>query len=254
MATYLYLNMVPESLVASMLAPSAFGTYLATGTHKRSRGPAIFFDLRPDFPSDYFDLADTINRCAPHPDGQPKHSVYGSIYRVLEHVPLSAMKSLWLVTMDGRVLELKAGELPARFPGHFHLYQEVCPVHPMIASSLDPLEFTKFITDPSMPISVPKICFVDLELADLAEDPRGGSAGNLPYTNITHLRDCLLQLAAEKDKRTKTVDRVQQQACPYRCVKSGFFVGDQQGRLYYSFPSRDELEDKYYDWWRSANV
>ena len=254
MDTYHYLSMIPEALVASMLAPKEFGVYLATGTKKRMRGQAMFFDLVDDFETGYFDLPAIKHRCIAHSDGEPKHSVYGSIYRVLEHVPLSAMKSLWLITMDGRALELKQGPMPEKFEGRFHLYQEICPVHPLIVSGLAPDEFCRLITNPSMPVSVPRICFVDLELGDLAQDPAGGSAGNLPYMNIEHLRDCLLQLEQGKQKPTKTVDRIQPQTFPYRCVKGGFFVGDQTGMLYYPFPSRKELDGQYYDWWRSANV
>ncbi len=82
MACRLYLSMTPESLVASMLEPEDFGTYLAVGTEKRSRGPAMFFDLKEGFSSDYFDLSTLPERCVPHADGQPKHFVYYSVYRV----------------------------------------------------------------------------------------------------------------------------------------------------------------------------
>jgi len=36
METHLYLLLFPESLVMSMLGPSEFGAYLATGTKKRA--------------------------------------------------------------------------------------------------------------------------------------------------------------------------------------------------------------------------
>jgi hypothetical protein len=254
MDTHLYLSMTPEALVASMLPPQEFGVYLAVGTQKRSRGQAIFFDLAPKFDSDAFDLAAAAERCVPHADGEPKHSVYLAIYRVLEHVPREALRSLWLVTQDGRVLELGQGAVPEEFPVRYHLYQEVCPVHPLIASTLDPVAFCRFITDSSHPISVPRICFVDLELAELADDPRRGEPHGLPYPYLAHIRDCLLELEANGGKHTKTVDRTHPCSFPYRCVKSGFFVGDQEGLLYYPFPPRQELETTHYPWWRSANV
>ena len=255
METYFYLSMTPESLVASLLAPSAFGTYLAVGTRKRSRGEALFFDLKADFESDCFDLAGARARCVPHPGGEPKHSVYAAIYRVLEHVPLEAIHSLWLATAEGRVLELKSARAPAEFPGKYFLYQQICPVHPLIVSSLSPDAFCRFITDTSRPISVPRICFTDLDLGGLAEDPARGEdeASDLPYGRIEHLRDCLQQIAAQPEKHTKTVDRSHPQQFPYRCVKNGFYVGDQQGMLYYPFPSREEMERKHLRWWRSAS-
>jgi hypothetical protein len=37
-------------------------------------------------------------------------------------------------------------------------------------------------------------------------------------------------------------------------VRNGFFVGDHDDFAFYRFPTRQELESKYYDWWRSAQV
>ncbi len=253
MTTHLYLSMIPESLVASMLPPREFGTYLAVGTQKRSRGEAVFFDLAGEFPSDDFDFSAVAERCVAHADGQPKHSLYLAIYRVLERVPLEVVGSLWLITPGGHVLELTQAPVPAEFEGKYHLYQEICPVHPLIASSLAPDAFCRFITDPANPVSVPRICFVDLDLGDLSVDPAAGRADNLPYAHMDHVRDCLLEVEKDGTKHTKTVDRIHPQEFPYRCIKTGFYLGDREKLLYYPFPSREELESTYYNWWRFAN-
>lgn len=254
MSNHLYLSLIPESLVASMLGPEEFGRYLATGTRKRPHGPAVFFEARDGFESEFFDLAGAGSRCVPHEDGQPKHSVYLSIYRVLEHVPREALASLFLVTAHGHVLELPAGDLPAdQDDTGYHLYQELAPVHPLIASSLSPRTFCRAITDAGRPIHVPRICLVDLDLGDLARDPAGGEASGLPYPHLEHIRNCLRELRPAGEKETKTVDRIGRQGLIYRCVKTGFYVGDQDGVLHYPYPSREELEGKYYAWWRCAN-
>jgi len=254
MACYLYLSLIPESLVASMLPPAEFGAYLATGTRKRPHGQAIFFQIKDRFESDYFDLASAARRCVPNRDGQPKHSVYLGIYRVLEHVPRESLGNLFLVTAHGQVLNIEPTELPAEpEEDHYHLYQELAPVTPLIASCLAPREFCRFITDASKPIYVPRICFVDLELAELSQDPVNGTASGLPYQNLEHIRNCLCELQPSGQKQTKTVDRIGRQGLIYRCVKTGFYVGDQEGMLYYPYPSREELESKYYAWWRCAN-
>jgi hypothetical protein len=248
MATYLYLSMVPESLVASMLPPDEFGRYLAVGTRKQARGPAMFFDLTGTFASDYFDFSRLEDHCVAHADGQPKHSVYLAIYRVMEHVPLEAIRHLWLVTSAARVLELGPEEMPAEFPGRYHLYQEICPVHPLIASSLDPRKFSRFITDPVRPISVPRICFADLKLAELADDPKHGQAADLPYDQLDHLRDCFVGLDQDRGKHTKTIDRVRPPEFPYRAIQHGFFLGDQERIIHYPYPSPEELESKHFFW------
>ncbi len=251
--TYLYLSMTPEALVASMLPPMAFGIYLAVGTRKRSHGQAMYFDLKTNFQSDYFDLSSIADRCVPHPDGQPKHSVYIGIYRALEHIPLEAVNNLYLATKDGRVLELQQGQIPSQIRGKYHLYKEICPVHPLIASSLNPMEFCRFITDPSGHIYVPRICFVDMELGELAEDSRNDRTDDLPYHHLDHIRDCLLQLENQQ-KHIKTVDRIEPLEYSYHRIKSGFFLGDRHGLLYFPFPSLSELESTYHKWWRSADV
>jgi len=214
----------------------------------------MFFDLKEGFESDYFDLSGAAERCVPHPDGLPKHSVYLSIYRVLEHVALDAVSDLWLVTRDGRILKLEQGTLPEKPPDRFHLYQEICPVHPRIVSTLDPKQFTRYITDPGNPIHVPKICFVDLRLGELASDPEHGSANDLPYHAINHLRDCLVELRDNPGKGTKTVDRIHPQAFPYQTVAGGVYLGSSEKLLFYPFPSVEQLQSTYYEWWRSASI
>ncbi len=253
MKTYLYLSLFPEALVASMLSPDDFGTYLAVGTQKRTRGQAMFFEVG-DLKGGYFQLKEVEKRCVPHPDGTPKHSVYFSVYRVLENVALEAIESLYLVTQDGRVLKIEKGTDLPQFPKKYHLYQEICPVHPRIVSSLDPIELTRHITDKKQFIHLPKVCFVDLRLGELAEDPAGAVVRDLPYTAIEHLRDCLLQLKNNPEKRTKIVDRIHPQTFPYRSVENGVFIGSSRELLFYPFPSEQDLKSRYFDWWRSASI
>ncbi|MHC4510534.1 MAG: hypothetical protein ACYTAO_16530 [Planctomycetota bacterium] len=253
METHLYLLLFPESLVISMLGPAEFGAYLATGTKKRAREQVMYFELDGGFESDFLDLEKAKKACVPHEDGRPKHSVYVSTYRVLEHVPLNVIGNLWLVTRDGRGLALRHCEPPGEYEGQYHLYNELCPVHPLIASHLNPQDYSDFITNPEVTVSVPRICFVEMDLADLAKEPSSGDAASLPYRNIDHIRDCLIELAT-KGKTTKTINRIQHEHIPYRCVKKGFFVGDQTGMLYYPFPSLKDMEKHHHYWWRSAEL
>jgi hypothetical protein len=254
MAVYLYLNMLPEALIASMLPPHEFGTYMAVGTEKKSRGQAKFFSLDRSFKSDYFPMSEIESRCVTRADGQPKHSVYLSVYRVLEHVPMSAVGNLNLVTRDGRALEIPRTKTMPSCPHELHMYQEICPVRPRVVSSLDPQEFITFLTDSKKSIHVPKIFFADLRLGDLAVDPEKGSSRDLPYPSLEHLRDCLKALRSAPGKGTKTVDRTPSDELPYRTVEHGFFLGDGKETLYYPMPGEQDLQGKYYEWWRSASM
>ena len=252
MSQYVYLSATPESLVASQLPPVEFGNYLAVGTRKRTRGQAIFFEIdiekMDNLPRDYMD-----ERLVPYEDGEPKRSVFLSIYRVMEQIPLEALKSLFLVTDDGRVLELKQGKYKAPAAGMIHLYQQFNPITTRVASTLNPPEFIKFLTDTDKLVSTPKLFIVELKLGKLSKDSYA-PIHDLPYPNPDQLRDSLTRLKSSKERLTKTVIRQYKGELSYRTIEDGFFIGEKDRFIYYPFPSIEELEDKYYYWWRSALV
>lgn len=256
MTVHLYLSMIPEALIASMLDPEAFGTHFAVGSRKRSSGQAIYFEVDRDLlPEGVFPLEEADRRCITQPHGVPKRSVYLSIYRALEHVPMAALKRLYLVTDDGRVLGIDPSpyqDKPSNGVALAHLYQEFCPVTPRVVSRQKPDEFVVGLTDESKPFHVPRIVFCDLTLGDLGQDPSSPHVDDLPYQNIGHLRDCLRDLKIWPDKQTKTLLRQLTQDVLFRTVERGFYVGDSTGILAFWMPSREELEHEYYAWWRSA--
>lgn len=252
MQAYVYLSATPESLIASQLPPVEFGNYLAIGARKRIRGQAIFFEVDqdsiPSLPREYMK-----ERLVPYEDGEPKRSVYLSIYRVLESVPVKALKNLYLVTDDGKVLELKAGKYESKELGLIHLYEQFNPFQTRVASKLSPPEFISFLTDTSKPVSVPKLFIVELKLNQLATNA-GAPISDLPYPNPDHLRDCINRLKLSDERLTKTVIRQHKGELSYRTIKDGFFIGDTNEFRFYPFPGIQELESKYYSWWRSALV
>ena len=97
-----------------------------------------------------------------------------------------------------------------------------------------------------------KIAFCDLTLGGLEKDPENGDAQNLPYKNIPHLRDCIREISLKSGKNNKVVVRNMVGELLFRTVKRGFYVGAGDEFIYYPMPSREELDDKYYTWWRSA--
>jgi len=247
----LYLSMIPEALVASMLPPEKFGRYLAVGSHKRSSSPAIYFELDPGFTSDFFDMDMVRTRCVPHADGSPKHSLYLGIYRVLEHIPLEALGKLYLTTRDGQVLCLEQHPCPAGLADEHFLYDEICPVHPLIASKLEPADFVKFVTSPGSPLCVPKIFFADLDPEKLIGTDRTAEGQPALHNMPERIRECFRQLDAA-GKPTKTVDRVHSQACRWNQIKNGYFIGTDTTVLFYPFPDRDTLDRHHHQWMRSA--
>jgi hypothetical protein len=63
----MYLCITPEALIGSMLPPVEFGAYLSTGTRKRNKGQAIFFELDFEKVKDLIDLEYLKRRCVPKP-------------------------------------------------------------------------------------------------------------------------------------------------------------------------------------------
>ena len=54
MTVHLYLSLIPEALIASMLPPEEFGVYYTVGYTKKTSGQAMFVELDPDFRHDFF--------------------------------------------------------------------------------------------------------------------------------------------------------------------------------------------------------
>ena len=254
-ATHIYLSLIPQALIGSMLEPTAFGRYYAVGTRTHARGEAIFFEVDPaQLPEGEFPLEMLSRRCVAKPDGSPKKSVYLAIYRVLSRIPVAALGKLYLVTRNGRTLALDRAEYVSEPGPRAHLYQEFCPIDPMVASLLEPLEFCREITDPARPVHVPRIVFSQLALRGLAKDPAHGLANDLPYPNLAHLRDVLTDLLAGAGKNSKLVLKQVNDGVFYRTIRGGFYVGDQQNFAFYRFPSVAELEAHHFSWWRSAQT
>jgi hypothetical protein len=252
MNIHIYLSLIPECLVASMLDPAQFGNYYAIGSKKRSRGQAIFFEVDPQLAGAAIDW-DTVNqRCVPHEDGSPRKSTYLRIYRALESIPTLALKTLYLATDDGRVLGIEPAPFTADASRLLHLYQELCPVSPRVVSKLDPLAFCRRLTDPAELVNVPRLVFTEMKLEALANNPDAANVDNLPYSNIEHLRDCLREVSNVYAKPNKQVLRQVRHDVLYRTIRGGFYVGDQESFLYFPLPSPADLESKHYAWWRSA--
>ncbi len=164
------------------------------------------------------------------------------------------MGQLYLTTQDGRTLGLEPTDVIPEMEGGLHLYKEIAPVSPLVASRLNPLDFYDLIVkNPTSLVTLPAIAFTELRLGELADDPEMGEVGDLPYTNMDHLRG-VLKVLKTKPVATKMVDRASSSQIAYRTVKNGFFVGNGQKLLYYPMPEKETLRETNYRWWRSANM
>lgn len=252
---YYYFTVFPmEALIASELAPEEFGNYMAVGSKKGSAEQIIFMEITGGFESP-FDWAYAEKQCVPHSNGEPKHSVYLSIYRVLEFIPLSAMGPLYLVTKDGRALKLEKSEFcqPKEWKG-YGLYKELCPVNPLIVSSLNAKYFGKYLIDPSNKVSVPAIIFSDVRVIDLDDLEHSGNVGTMYDRKLDHLRACISDIQNGKGKPTKTVDRSFSSKFTYQIIDNGIYAAVGDDIICYAMPDLEELKEHHYDWAKSANI
>ncbi|MBN2048904.1 MAG: hypothetical protein JW760_00555 [Spirochaetales bacterium] len=255
METHFYLSLFPmEALIASQLNPAQFGSYMATGSKKGSAERLIFAEISGDFGS-WFDWNHALHRCVRHPNGDLKNSVYLSVYRVLEHTPLEVFKALYLTTQDGRILELFASEYSAPDQGRdFFIYKELCPITPLVISTLPPREFCAYMTDPHIKTYVPKLMYTDLKMIDFDNPEQTGNIGNIYDNKLDHLKECIHEVTTYKEKPNKILERSHATSFTYQVIKNGIYAGDQDSFLFFRMKSEQELKDQAYDWAKSAMI
>jgi len=253
---YFYVVFSPiEAMIASQLEPKTFGSYMARGSKKGAAERLMFAEVEGGF-GDYFDWDYAKKKCVTRADGTLKHSLYLSIYRVIEHIPLEQYKDIYLVTKDGSTLAL--AQQPYRKPANwagYGLYKEHCPVHPFIASSLEPKELAAYIiSDTEKKIQVPAIIFNDVMHIDFEEKEETGNIGSMFERDLDHLIECINEVKNHEDKITKTIDRSFDSKFTYQIVDTGFYIAKGKGILFYPMPNKEELKEIDYDWGKSANI
>lgn len=255
MSIHYYLSVFPlEALIASELDPEAFGVYMATASHRGSSEPHTFIEVNPPL-DDSFDVTYAEQKCTGQ-TGRKKSSVYLSIYRTLERIPLSSLGTLYLVTRDGRSLPLEPDRLEGITPStkQFYLYQELCPIRPVVVTTLAPSQFCQYMTHEDTKIRVPRIAFADLRVIDFENLDDAGNIGDLYHKNLQHLKDCVLSVTSKKEKTAKTLDRARVESFTYNLIDTGIYVGDQQAVIYYRMKSVRELNMYHHPWARSAMI
>jgi len=251
MQTHFYLSFSPiEALIASQLDPETFGRYMAIGTRNGSREHMMFIELRDEF-GDFFDWEYARTRCVSHPDGNPKHSLWMSVYRVLEHVPLEMMGTMYLTTQDGRTLALDPAPHYAPSTRRFRVYQELTPLTPLVVSALAPTAFAAYMTDPTHHVSVPRVIFADLKVIDFENPDVTGNIGGAYDRNLDHLQECVREVSDNPQKPNKNVER-SVSSFSFQIIGEGLFVGDREGLLSYTMPELATIRRDHYDWGRSA--
>lgn len=254
MQNHLYLSLIPEALVLSQLPPSKFGAYMATGSKRQIEGPAVFIEIDQSADLSAFRMDEAYARCKTHRDGSPRRSVYIAVFNVLPRLPLAALGRAYLTTPAGITLALDDAGVPSLAQDRYHLYQELGPVYPRVASSLEPREFCTCVTSMDNPVSLPRLAFIDFKLGGLATDCEAALTESLPYQNLDHLRECLRSLRDHPERKTKTVYRGMRPDILFSLIRSGLYLGDAGGMKFYPVPDEATLESEHHLWWHSAQA
>ncbi len=257
MDIHYYLSVFPmEALIASQLEPKQFGTYMATGSKKGSAEQIIFCELEGGFAGP-FDWEYAEAKCVPHSYGDPKHSVYLGVYRVLEHIPLERLGPMFLATRDGRTLELAKSdyaEPPVDGERGYYVYQELCPVTPVIVSRLAPESFGRHICSPDGKVRLPKIIFADLKVIDFDDPDHSGNIGSIYDRKVPHLLECIAEVTSDEQKINKTLTRTHVESFSFQTINRAIYAADGERIYAYRMPTVDELKKIDYDWGRSAMI
>ena len=243
-----------EALIASQLEPEEFGSYMAIGSRKGSHENFIYMSLEGNF-GDYFDWKYAKEKCVSNRSGKPKHSVYLSVYRALEHIPIDVIGSLYLATRDGKVLELEPGDYKVtENHAEYFVYQELCPISPTVVSILNPTDFARYLTGGNHKIYVPRVIFADLKVIDFSDPEHSGNIGGIYDRKIGHLKDCIEELASFPDKMNKTFTRSSIESFSYQVINMGFYLADSENIRIYPMKSIEELTERHYYWAKSAYI
>jgi hypothetical protein len=254
---HLYLILHPnEALVASQLSPEAFGAHYSVGSPRHFTGKVIFAEVDLTYRNDFLRIDEYLGQTESGVDGKPKRTKFVKSYRVLEHIDLAALQKLYLVTTDGAVLGLEAGEEPADqgTPGRIRIYQEICPLRLVVASSLEPRTFGAYITSGTWSKGAPKIFFAQWDFNDGATAGRStvlSFGSQLPNVNPANLASALQELAEIPEKRTKTLSlNGNLDLTSFKHIQPGFWFADGPSTRFYRMPTMEELHDKHRSWWR----
>jgi hypothetical protein len=142
-------------------------------------------------------------------------------------------------------------------PGLVRIYQEICPLTNLVASTLDQRAFGKYITTETRSKGAPKILFTqyefDVEAFLHKNHNRDVIHCPIPDTYPSRLHSYLLELKAKKDKKTKTINlNSTLTAASWKLIRHGFWFAVSNDLLFFRMPAIKDLEENHYDWWRST--
>ncbi|HHU12036.1 MAG TPA: hypothetical protein GXZ64_02265 [Clostridiaceae bacterium] len=254
---HMYMICYPNSaLVLSQLSPENFGARYNYGSSSYHAGKLIFAEIDIDYRNDYFEIERALERLKPHEDGSPKATRYISSYRVLEHIEIDAIRTLYLANADGTCFPLEAGHYePRTDEPDLKVYAEITPLTMLTLSKLNLREFGQWFTDPHNQLAVPRILYlqVALDIDGFLEEFERHPFAPPPLEGVhpSKLRDAILEMRRRKEKDMKglTLDMAFTKES-YRKISPGIMVIDRYKEKFFPMPSLTDISDQNYRFYR----
>ncbi len=255
---HLYQILAPNpALVASQLNPEDFAKHYTAGSVRYYAAKVVFAEIDIDFRHPYFKIDEGIAGLVPHEDGRPKATKFISSYRVLEHIDFNAIKRLFLTTPEGYTLELgSAPYTKTHEPGYLRIFAEIAPLRMLVLTNHDFPAFGRAITNPDYAKGAPKQFYTQIELdiddflKEFEEHPTMHPP--IPGLHPSKLREAVMELRNEPKKTIKGL-RLDSSfdTIPYKRIRHGFMFASQSETLFFPMPSRTEIEETNYRFWRA---
>ena len=246
-----------QALVASQLGPGDFARHYLIGSIRHYSGKMVFADIDINFRHPYFDIDGGLKHLVPHKDGGPKHTKFICSYRVMEHMDLDCINSLYLSTSEADTLELKPEAYDkVHKTGYLRTFAEIAPLSMLVMSPFDMIEFGRFITHPGNPKGCPKLFYAQIELnvdeflTDFEKNPF--MRAPFSFLHPSKLRDAILQLKANPEKTAKGLSLF----CPldqisFKMIRHGFMFTSQDKSKFFPMPRLREIETHHFRFWQS---
>jgi hypothetical protein len=253
----LYMVLHPnDSLIASQLEPEQFAQHYTTGSSRHYSGKLIFAEVDVNYRNDYFNIENILKELKPHTDGRPKSTKFIESYRVLEHVDLSAIGTLYLSTEEGHCIGLERGTHSSPHAEGIRIYAEIEPMHMLVMSKLSPPEFGAEITNPGHGKSAPKQFYsqLNIDILEFIEEFEHNPFRPSPVAALhpSTIRDAFLELKSNPEKNSKglaldsNLDNIS-----YRQLKHGFTFSTKGDSIFYPLPNSRDIEAKSLKFWRT---
>lgn len=255
---HLYQVLYPSNfLIASQLSPEELGKHYLTGSRQNYDSGLIFAEVDSSYRHEYLDIDWGLSQLIPHRDGSAKATKFISAYRVLEHIDLKAIQKLYISSASGYVMGLDSSPfLQPELKSRFRIFAGITPLRMMSVSTLSFQEYGCHMMNEKKHKGAPVLFYAQLEFdsrqfrIDYDENPLMPSP--IPGIHPSLLKAKIDEIKRMPEKTTKGLKiEANVHRFPPQLFRHGFMFFSETGSLYFPMPDRDEIEEKFYKYYKS---